>query len=346
MKKLWMGLLVLILLSACASTPTQTLKVYNWGEYIDQATIREFEQRYNVRVIYDTYDSNELMYTKLLSGEVYDILVPTDHMVERLIAEGRLQALDLTAIPNASNLIEGMLNQVFDPNNVYSLPYFWGNIGFIYNTETVTLQELEAQGWNLLHNPAYKNRVYIYDSARDGFMVAMKALGLSVNTSDEAEIEAAYQWLITMDQTVAPVYIAEEIIDAMINAQKDIAVDFSGDGAYVSTENPAMGFYVPLQGTNVWMDSMVIPANAANVELAHAWINFMLEVRIATLNTEYVGYTSPVREAFAAMTAPEGLYYNNQAYQPRVGYPLDEVYRYNDALRDRLNELWTRLKAR
>ncbi len=346
MKKYWIGLLsVLFILSACSSAPKRELKVFNWGEYIDQEVIGEFERMYNVRVIYDTYDSNELMYTKIQGGERYDILVPTDHMVERLIVEGLVQEIDLSLIPNISNLFPSMLNQPFDPGNAYSVPYFWGNIGLIYNTETVDLEDLQAQGWDVLKDEKYQDRIYIYDSARDGFMPAFKALGYSVNTEDLDQINEAYAWLLEMDDITSPIYISEEIIDAMINEQKDIAVDFSGDAAYIILENPKMGFFVPQQGTNVWMDSMVIPSNAENVDLAHLWINFMLDNDVATKNTEYVGYTSPNIVAFETVTGPGGVFEGNEAYMPRVGFMLDEVYRYNDILKERLNDLWTRVKA-
>ena len=276
--------------------------------YIDETVISEFEDKYDARVIYDNYDSNELMYTKIQSGEYYDILVPTDHMVERLIAENLLQPLDLSLIPNLANVYPDLLNRSFDPNNTYSVPYFWGNIGIIYNTQTVDLADLEAEGWNVLKNTKYADRIYIYDSARDAFMMAQKALGYSVNTTDPAEIEAAFEWLKEVNSTTRPIYIDETIIDNMITEQKDLAVDFSGDAAYVISQNPNMSFYVPQEGTNIWMDNMIIPANAKEVDLAHKWINFMLDNEVALKNTIYVGYTSPVKSAFETVTSAGGDY--------------------------------------
>jgi spermidine/putrescine transport system substrate-binding protein len=171
MKKL---ILALILLSAtltgCATKDKATLKVFNWGVYIDETVIKDFETLYNVNVIYDNYDSNESMYTKLQSGEVYDILVPTDWMVERLIAEKKLQKIDLNKIPNLANVDPGLLNRTFDQGNKYSVPYFWGNIGIIYNQNNVAQADLT--GWRLLNNPKYKDQIYIYDSERDVFMIA------------------------------------------------------------------------------------------------------------------------------------------------------------------------------
>lgn len=346
MKKILLTLLVVLFtLVGCSSNEKKVLKVYNWGAYIDETVISEFEDKYDARVIYDNYDSNELMYTKIQSGEYYDILVPTDHMVERLIAENLLQPLDLSLIPNLANVYPDLLNRSFDPNNTYSVPYFWGNIGIIYNTQTVDLADLEAEGWNVLKNTKYADRIYIYDSARDAFMMAQKALGYSVNTTDPAEIEAAFEWLKEVNSTTRPIYIDETIIDNMITEQKDLAVDFSGDAAYVISQNPNMSFYVPQEGTNIWMDNMIIPANAKEVDLAHKWINFMLDNEVALKNTIYVGYTSPVKSAFETVTSAGGDYAGNVAYAPRMNNPLDEVYQYNDALKEVLTDKWTRVKA-
>jgi len=345
MKKILILALILAALTACTSSTKPTLKVFNWGAYIDETVITDFEKEYNCHVIYDTYDSNELMYTKLQSGEKYDILVPTDHMVERLIAEGKLQKIDLTKITNLSGVNPDMLNRPFDPNNQYSVPYFYGNIGFIYNTTNVDLADLEANGWNVLKDVKYKDRIYVYDSARDAFMMAYKALGYSINTTDATEIEAAFNWLKEMNTITKPIYIDETLIDNMINGEKDLAVDFSGDAAYVLSENPEMGFFVPNEGTNLWTDSMVIPASSENVDLAHKWINYMLKDDVALKNTEYVGYTSPVTSAFDAVIAVDGIYYNNPAYAPRLGNPLDEVHAYSPELVTILSDKWTRVKA-
>jgi spermidine/putrescine transport system substrate-binding protein len=344
MKKL---ILALILLSAtltgCATKDKATLKVFNWGVYIDETVIKDFETLYNVNVIYDNYDSNESMYTKLQSGEVYDILVPTDWMVERLISEKKLQKIDLNKIPNLANVDPGLLNRTFDQGNKYSVPYFWGNIGIIYNQNNVAQADLT--GWRLLDNPKYKDQIYIYDSERDVFMIAEKTLGYSVNTTDPVEINAAFELLKEINATTKPVYAVEDLIDAMVNEQKDIAVSFSGDAAYILSQNKNMKFFVPEEGTNIWMDSMVIPANAQNVALAHKWINYMLDAKVALKNTEFVGYTSPVVSAYQAVVAPGGMYEGINAYVPRLDNPKDESYTYNAELKQKLSDLWIRVKA-
>lgn len=346
MKKILIStILALLVLSGCAGEEKKVLKVFNWGAYIDETVITAFEDLYDVRVIYDNYDSNELMYTKIQSGEYYDILVPTDHMVERLIAEDFLQPLDLSKLSNLGNVFPELLNRSFDPNNAYSIPYFWGNIGIIYNKNTVDVTDLENEGWMVLNNPKYADRIYIYDSARDAFMVAQKALGYSVNSTDPDEIEAAFELLKQINETTRPIYIDETIIDNMITEQKDLAVTFSGDAAYIISQNENLSFFVPEEGTNIWMDSMIIPKNAKEVDLAHKWIDFMLDNEVALKNTIYVGYTSPNIYAYETVTGPGGFYEGNIAYQPRTDNPNDEVYQYDDALKEIIIDKWTRVKA-
>ena len=194
-----------MLLSGCGSTSSSssandavekygsdTLKLYNWGEYMGENLISNFEEEFGVKVIVEYFDSNEMMYTKLQGGDSYDVLVPSDYMIERLISEDMLQELDLSLIPNISNLAEGVKNLPYDPDNTYSVPYFWGSVGIVYNKNNVDPAVVEEQGWEVLRNTDYAGKVYIYDSERDSFMMAFKALGYSMNTDNEQEIEEAY----------------------------------------------------------------------------------------------------------------------------------------------------------
>ncbi|HBB29651.1 MAG TPA: ABC transporter substrate-binding protein, partial [Clostridiales bacterium] len=174
---------------------SDTLKVYNWGEYVGEDVIRNFEKQFGVKVIYELFDSNEMMYTKIQTGESYDILVPSDYMIERLIQEDRLSKIDKSLIPNLSNLAEGVKNLPYDANNDYSVPYFWGSVGIVYNHNNIPKEVVEEQGFNVLKNTDYKGKLYMYDSERDSFMVAFKALGYSMNTENEDEINKAYEWL-------------------------------------------------------------------------------------------------------------------------------------------------------
>lgn len=324
---------------------SDTLKLYNWGEYMGEDLISNFEKEFGVKVITEYFDSNEMMYTKLQAGDSYDVLVPSDYMIERLMAEGSLQELDHSLIPNLSNLAEGVKNLPYDPDNTYSVPYFWGSVGIVYNHNNVDPAVVEAQGYEILRNTDYKGRIYVYDSERDSFMMALKALGYSMNTEDEAEIQAAYEWLLDMNNTMEPIYVTDEVIDGMITGSKDIAVVYSGDATTILAENEDMSFWMPNEGTNLWSDAMVIPANAENPLLAHEFINYVLTYGASMGNSEYVGYASSNQEVLDELSGEGGLFAENEAYLPRSGYEKDEVFRDNPVLKKTLAELWIKVKA-
>ena len=348
-------LAVLLLLTGCGSSAcseeaiakygSDTLKVYNVGEYIDTMVISDFEREFGVKVIYEVYDSNEMMYTKVQAGDVYDILVPSDYMIQRLIAEDALLELDLSKVPNIEFLTDEVRNLPFDPENKYSVPYFWGSVGIVYNTNVIDEEDLKTEGWNILKDPKYAGKLYMYDSERDAFMIAFKALGYSMNTQNMDEIQAAYQWLMEQRNTMNPVYVGDEVIDGMINGNKDMAIVYSGDATNILLENEEMSFYMPEQGTNLWVDCMVIPKNAENPLLAHEFINYMLEYDIAYTNSEWVCYTSPHKDVLADLSSMGGYFEGNVAYLPRQGYEKDEVFEDNRVLKEKLTELWIKVKA-
>ena len=324
---------------------SNVLKLYLPGEYLGENVISDFEKQYGVRVIVENFDSNEMMYTKLMAGDRYDVIIPSDYMIERLMNEDFLQPLDKSMIPNMENMSDAVLGMSYDPDNTYSIPYFWGSVGLVYNHENVDPAVIESEGWEVLRNTDYAGHIYIYDSERDSFMMAFKALGYSMNTEDPNEINDAYEWLLQMNNTMSPVYVTDEVIDGMMNGYKDIAVVYSGDAAVVLDENEAMSFYMPSQGTNIWCDAMVIPQNAENPKLAHEFINYMLTYEAAFDNTETVGYTSPNAEVFEEMTSSEDLYADNAAYLPRSGYDKDEMFHDNQVLMRELSKLWIKVKA-
>ena len=324
---------------------SNVLKLYLPGEYLGENVISDFEKQYGVRVIVENFDSNEMMYTKLMAGDRYDVIIPSDYMIERLMNEDFLQPLDKSMIPNMENMSDAVLGMSYDPDNTYSIPYFWGSVGLVYNHENVDPAVIESEGWEVLRNTDYAGHIYIYDSERDSFMMAFKALGYSMNTEDPNEINDAYEWLLQMNNTMSPVYVTDEVIDGMMNGYKDIAVVYSGDAAVVLDENEDMSFYMPSQGTNIWCDAMVIPQNAENPKLAHEFINYMLTYEAAFDNTETVGYTSPNAEVFEEMTSSEDLYADNAAYLPRSGYDKDEMFHYNQTLTRELSKLWIKVKA-
>lgn len=322
-----------------------TLKFYNWGEYVGDDVISNFEKEYGVDVISEYFDSNEAMYTKLQAGDTYDVIVPSDYMIERLINEDMLQPIDKSIVTNLDNLADGVKNLAYDPDNTYSVPYFWGTVGLVYNKNNVSLEDLENEGYNILKNQKYKGEIYIYDSQRDAFMVALKALGYSMNTENEDEISAAYEWLKEVNGTMEPSYVTDEVIDSMANGNKDIAVVYSGDAAYILSENEDMGYFIPNEGTNIWSDSMVIPKNAENPKLANEFINYILTYEPSYSNSSTVGYASPNAEVLEEMSSEGGEYYENEAYLPRVGYEKDEIFSDNEVLRVKLAELWDKVKA-
>lgn len=348
------ALLVLSGLTGCGSSSepavdpvekygSDTLKLFTWGEYLGENVISDFEEQFGVNVIIEYFDSNEMMYTKLQGGDSYDVLVPSDYMIQRLIAEDMLQPIDKSLIPNMEVLTDGVKNLAFDPENEYSVPYFWGTVGLVYNTQNVPAELIEEQGWDILKNTDYAGDIYMYDSERDSFMVALKSLGYSMNTEDDAEIEEAYQWLLELNDTMDPAYVTDEVIDNMMNGTKDIAVVYSGDATVVLDENPDMDFFMPEEGTNVWCDSMVIPSNAQNPLLAHEFINFMLSYDAAYDNTITVGYASTNDEVLHDVA--ENEYAENSAYLPRENYEKDEVFVDNEVMRQKLSQLWLKVKA-
>ena len=324
---------------------SNVLKLYLPGEYLGENVISDFEKQYGVRVIVENFDSNEMMYTKLMAGDRYDVIIPSDYMIERLMNEDFLQPLDKSMIPNMENMSDAVLGMSYDPDNTYSIPYFWGSVGLVYNHENVDPAVIESEGWEILRNTDYAGHIYIYDSERDSFMMAFKALGYSMNTEDPNEINDAYEWLLQMNNTMSPVYVTDEVIDGMMNGYKDIAVVYSGDATVILDENEDMSFYMPDQGTNIWCDAMVIPKNAENPKLAHEFINYMLTYEAAFDNTETVGYTSPNAEVFEEMTSSEDLYAENAAYLPRSGYENDELFHDNQILMRELSRLWIKVKA-
>ena len=326
-----------------SAAENHVLKVYNAGEYMDLDLLTQFEQEYNCTVVYETFESNEMMYTKLSGGESYDVLIPSDYMIERLIREDYLQPIDWDRLTNAEGLNPDVMNKEYDPGNVYSVPYFWGNVGILYDKTVVDPADL-SEGWNLLMDTKYAGNLYMYDSERDSFMIALKALGYSMNTHDKNEIQAAYEWLIQQRDTMKPVYAGDDVIDNMISGNKALAVVYSGDGAYIMSENEDLGFLMPEEGTNLWYDAMVMTRDCENTELAYEFMDFMLRDDVAYRNTQYVGYSSPVVAAYEQ--AQEEDYEGIEAYVPRVGYEKDEIFRYQDTdIKKLFAELWTKVKA-
>lgn len=322
----------------------QTLYVYNWGEYTGENLIKDFEAQTGATVVMENFDSNEQMYIKVANGESYDILVPSDYMIQRMMGEELLQKLDPTKITCMDELSDAVKGLPYDPNNEYSIPYFWGNVGIVYDKTKVDMEDLEKEGFNIFLDQKYRGDIYLYDSERDSFMMALKALGYSMNTEDERELQKAYDWLVQCVETMDAEIVTDEIIDNMAQGRKALGLIYSGDATYVMSENENMGFYLPESGTNQWSDAMVIPANAKNPALAHEFINFVSSYEGSYDNSSYVGYTSPNQEVMDDLSAAEGDFAGINAYLPRANHENDEVFVYNENTRKIISNLWSKVK--
>ena len=322
----------------------QTLRIYSPGEYIGENIIPDFEEMTGARVVLELFDSNEQMYIKVANGEAYDILIPSDYMIERLISEELLQKVDMSQIPNMDFINEDVKGLPYDPENEYSVPYFWGSVGIVYDTTKVREEDLEKEGYGIFLNEKYKGDIYLYDSERDSFMMALKALGYSMNTESEEELQAAYEWFETCVTTMEPEIVTDEIIDNMAQGRKALGIVYSGDAAYIMSENETMGYYEPMEGTNVWCDAMVVPTNAENVELAYEFMNYLCNYDAAYDNSDFVGYTSPNEEVMDELYGEGGTYEGINAYIPRSGYEMDESFVYNERTRKIISNLWSKVK--
>lgn len=322
----------------------QTLHIYNWGEYTGENIIGDFEEETGATVVMENFDSNEQMYIKVANGEAYDILVPSDYMIQRLIDEDYLQKLDKSKLDCFDKLSDAVLGLPYDPNNDYSVPYFWGTVGIVYDKTKVDIEDLEREGYNIFLDQKYKGDVYLYDSERDSFMMALKALGYSMNTENEAELNEAYEWLVQCVETMDTEIVTDEIIDNMAQGRKALGLIYSGDASYVMAENEDMGYFMPETGTNLWSDAMVIPKNAKNPDLAHAFINYASDYDGAYDNSSYVGYTSANQEVMDDLSGEGGDYEGINAYIPRTGNENDEVFEYNADTKKIISDLWSRVK--
>ena len=346
MKKLLSLLFVLVILAGCGSQKYDAgeVQIFLPGEYISDEVIRNFEKETSIKVSITTFDSNESMYTKLLGGTVYDIIIPSDYMIERLISEKMIQKIDKSKIPNIDQLYSQVLNMDFDPNNEYSIPYFWGNVGICYDSTLIDPNDVETQGWNVLRNTKYKGMIYMYDSIRDSFMMAEKALGYSMNTDNPDELNAAYEWLIDIAKNMEPAYVTDEAIDGLANGEKAMGMMYSGDAAYINVENENMAYWAPAEGTNYFVDAMVIHKDAKNVENAYKFMNYIIDYEPQMENSVFVGYSSVNERALKDLSSVGGEFEGIDAYIPRDMSVNDEVFHNNEEVLKTISELWVKVK--
>ena len=297
-----------LMIEGCSSRPT--LNVLNWGDYMEQSVIDQFEKEYGIDINYIPVTSNEEMYVSLTTeGANYDLAIPSDYMVERLIKEDMLQKIDYSKIPNIKNLDQKFLNQDYDSGSEYSVPYTWGTLGILYNKTMVTKP---VTSWNIMWDPDYAGKIYMYDSMRDSIGAALLKLGYSINTRDKNEIAAAVKALEEQKPLVKS-YGSDEMRDSMINGSGALCLTYSGDAVYCMQENEDLAYCVPDEGSNMWFDCMVIPKSCKNVEAAEKLINYLLDPKVAKTNIEYIGYSTPNAEALKIID-PE--YLSNNAFNP------------------------------
>lgn len=323
----------------------QVLHIYLPGEYLGENTITNFEKQTGAQVVVDEFDSNEQMYIKVANGDKYDILIPSDYMIERLVQEDRLQPLDQSKLTCWDDIMKDCTDLAYDPGNVYSVPYMWGTVGICYDKTKVSLEDLEKDGFGIFNDPKYKNQIYLYDSERDEFMIALKYLGYSMNTTNPAELNKAYDWLVDVAQNMGAEIVTDEIIDNMAQGREPLGLVYSGDATYILAENEDMDYFIPESGTNIWVDGMVIPENAENTELAYAFLNYVSTYDPAYDNSVTVGYTSPNEEVFDELSGEGGEFYGISSYIPRSGNPNDEVFHYNEETRKIISEYWSKVKV-
>ncbi|HJG47704.1 MAG TPA: ABC transporter substrate-binding protein [Facklamia tabacinasalis] len=309
--------------SSLGLTDGNTIVFYNWGDYIDPELLTQFEEETGYSVIYETFDSNEAMMTKIEQGGTrYDVAVPSEYMIEQMIEADLLQEIDHSLLPNLENINPRFLDLEFDPNNRFSIPYFWGTLGIIYNTNYV--DESEVQQWNDLWNPKFRNNIMIYDGAREVLGVGLQSLGYSLNETDSTRLREATNKMKTLMPNILAL-VADEMKMHLGNEEAMIGVTFSGEASMAIWENPELAYVLPEEGSNLWFDNIVIPHNAQNVEGAHALIDFLLRPEVAAQNADYVGYSTP-NEAATALMDPEVI--SDEAFYPSED-ALDklEVYR-------------------
>jgi len=277
-----------------------TLTIYNWGEYIDPDLLDQFEEETGIKVIYETFDSNEAMMTKVSQGgSSYDIAVPSEYAIEMMLEDDLLVELDHSLIPNLNNIDPYFLDMPFDPGNKYSIPYFWGTVGIVYNPNLVE-DHLDFTSWEQLWDESLRNKVFLVDGAREVIGMGLNSIGHSLNTKDVDVLRQATEKLKTLAPNVKAI-IGDEITNLMINNEAAVALTFSGQAADMMWENEELDFAVPVEGSNLWFDNMVIPKTSKNIEGAHKFINFMLDAEVSAQNADYVGYSSPNASAMALL---------------------------------------------
>ena len=319
--------------------------VYNWGEYLDPETIRLFEDETGIKVIYDEFETNEVMFPKVEAGATeYDVICPSDYMIQKLLENDLLAELNFDNIPNAKANIGKQYweqSKEFDPENKYSVPYCWGTVGILYNK---TMVEEPVDSWSILWDEKYKDNILMQDSVRDAFMVGLKLNGYSMNSTDTGELETAKNSLI-QQKPLVQAYVVDQVRDKMIGNEAAIGVIYSGEAIYTQRENPDLEYVIPKEGTNVWIDSWVIAKNAPNKENGEKFIDFMCRPDIALMNFEYITYSTP-NDGARELIEDDDIRNSSIAFPDLTQYQNLETFRYLGEEADQIyNELWKEIKS-
>ena len=323
---------------------TEQVIIYNWGEYIDPEVLDMFEEETGIQVIYEEFETNEIMYPKIQSGAIaYDLVCPSDYMIQKMIQNDLLQPLNFDNIPNAKNIgqVYYEKSRQFDPDNQYSIPYCWGTVGILYNTKMV---EEPIDSWTVLWDTQYKDNILMQDSVRDAFAVALKTLGYSLNSTSIHELTQAKD-LLVQQKPLVQAYVIDQVRDKMIGNEAAIGVIYSGEAIYTQTENPDLAYVVPKEGSNMWIDSWVMPKNAPNKENAEKFLDFLCRPEIALMNFEYITYSTPNEKARELIEDPA-------IRNSEIAFPVDsilsrcETFTYLGEDADEVyNQLWREVKS-
>lgn len=324
---------------------SEKVVVYNWGEYLDPEVLTLFEQETGIDVVYEEFETNEILYPKISSGAIaYDVICPSDYMIQRMIENNLLAEINFDNIPNVKNIGKDYMEQSrqFDPENKYSVPYCWGTVGILYNK---TMVDEPITSWSVLWDEKYKDNILMQDSVRDAFGVTLKYLGYSLNSTDLDELTEARDLLIKQKPLVQA-YVIDQVRDKMIGNEAAIGVIYSGEAIYTQMENPDLEYVIPEEGSNIWIDSWVIPKNAENKENAEKFINFLCRPEIALMNFEYITYSTPNSEA-RKLIEDEAIGNSEIAFPDLSKYDNLETFQYLGTEADQTyGELWNQVKSR
>ena len=330
------------LFTGCSKKEKQQINFYNYGENIDDETLKEFEEKYDIKVNMETFDDMEAMYQKIKSGAgKYDVVLVSDALMPRMIKEELIQELNKDNIPNISQMDEQYLDLDIDPGNKYSVPYMFGTVGIVYNKDVV---KEEVDSWDILWDEEYKDQIFMFDTYRDTIGAALKKLGYSLNSTDPDEIEEAKELLIEQRKTVNPIYGVDNGTTMIPDGETNINMIWSGEGLNLQEENPNLVYIVPKEGANFWIDSLCITSNAQNVEGAEKFINFVSDKESALRIADEIGYTTPNKEA--RLEQPEDVQNNPNAYMTKEIMDRCEIYKDFDLKTKQMyDDAWTEIKV-